>query len=120
MPRTTTFSCSCTTISSSTTTTTNPALPPRTPYPPPQSFPFPCRSCAREQARDADSDIKARYDPQIAQMRETIENALWHLTGDNEPLKRAIERKQGEEYALMVRRERELIRCWRGFRERWE
>lgn len=53
-------------------------------------------------------------------MREVIENALWHLTREDEALKSAIERKQGEEYGLMVRRERELIRCWRGFRERWE
>lgn len=53
-------------------------------------------------------------------MREMIDRALWSLTRDNPDLKRAIERKQEEESGLMVRMEREVLGCWREYRERWE
>lgn len=53
-------------------------------------------------------------------MKKIIDRALYHLTRDNPALKEAIEAKQEQETKLMVVKERELIRCWRGFRERWE
>lgn len=49
-----------------------------------------------------------------------IDNALWHLTRDNPDLKKAIEGKQEEERVLMVKKEREVIQCWREYKDRWE
>lgn len=49
-----------------------------------------------------------------------IEKALWSLTRDNPDLKKAIGRKQKEETALMLEKERALIRCWREYKETWE
>lgn len=117
MPRTT-FSCDHTAITQS-SKARNPHLPTGTTYPPPKSFSFPCRSCAREQAQDAEANTRAQYDPQIDKLRDMIDKALWHLTRDNPELKEAIERKQQEETGLMVRKERELIRCWKEYKERW-
>ena len=49
-----------------------------------------------------------------------IENAFRYMSRDNPDLGAAVQRKQEEEMRLMVRKERELIRCWRGYKERWE
>lgn len=68
----------------------------------------------------AESDVRAEYDPQIEEARQVIERALRYLTRDDQGLKEAIGRKQDEEMRLMVRKERLVLRCWRGYRERWE
>lgn len=121
MPTTTitTFSCSCTATTSS-SHHPNPALPSRTPYPPPSRLSFPCRSCARSAARNAESEIRAEFDPKIQEARDVIENAFRYLSRDNPGLRDAIRRKQEEEMGLMVRKERGVIRAWRGYRDVWE
>ena len=53
-------------------------------------------------------------------MGDMIDNAFRYLTRDDPFLKAAIEGKQREEWELMVRKEREVIRCWREYKERWE
>ncbi|CAF9943608.1 MAG: hypothetical protein ALECFALPRED_000753 [Alectoria fallacina] len=119
MPTTTTFSCSHTAVTYS-SNPSNPHLPTGTTYPPPKYFSFRCRPCARDKAQLAESNIKANYDPRIEELREMIEKALWSLTRDNPDLKKAIGRKQKEETALMLEKERALIRCWREYKETWE
>ena len=115
----TTFSCghTATTWSSH---CPNPHLPTGTKCPPPSSFPFLCRSCARDEASLEDVNIRADYDPRISDLGQRIQRTKDVLTSDDVESWEEVRRWQKKEYELMLRKERKLIICWREFKERWD